>query len=106
MIHKTIPATAPSRARMPVITCGYFLAEKRAMKSTIFCRVASGSSPGTMAATAIAAISTAESAPRYACQLFSMLFNMSIQAGGVSKAEATLYQLPDHGADGPSAYRD
>lgn len=96
MIHKTIPATAPSNARMPVIICFYFLAEKRAMKSTIFCRVASGSSPGTMAATAIAATSTAESAPRYACQLLRMLFSMSIQADGVSKAETTFYQLPDH----------
>ena len=79
-----------------MIICFYFFAEKRAMKSTIFCRVASGSSPGTMAATAIAATSTAEIAPKYACQLFSMLFRMSIQADGVSKAEATLYQLPDH----------
>lgn len=69
-----------------MIICFYFLAEKRAMKSTIFCRVASGSSPGTMAATAIAATSTAEIAPKYACQLFRMLLNMSIQPAGVSKA--------------------
>jgi hypothetical protein len=66
------------------------------MKSTIFCRVASGSSPGTMAATAIADASTAESAPRYACQLFSMLFRISVQADGVSKPHPALYQLPDH----------
>jgi len=104
--HRTIPATVPSNARMPVITCGYFLAEKRAMKSTIFCRVASGSSPGTIAATAIAATSTAESAPRYACQLFSMLFNMSMQADGVSKPHPALDQLPDHRADGPSTHTD
>ena len=79
-----------------MIICFYFLAEKRAMKSTIFCRVASGSSPGTMAATAIAATNTAERAPKYACQLLIMLFSMSMPAGGVSKAESTLYQLPDH----------
>ena len=79
-----------------MIICFYFLAEKRAMKSTIFCRVASGSSPGTMAATAIAATNTAEIAPKYACQLLSILFSMSMQPSGVSKAEATLYQLPDH----------
>ena len=79
-----------------MIICFYFLAEKRAMKSTIFCRVASGSSPGTMAATAIAATNTAERAPKYACQLLIMLFSMSMPAGGVSKAEAALYQLPQH----------
>jgi len=89
-----------------VIICFYFFAEKRAMKSTIFCRVASGSSPGTMAATAIAATSTAESAPRYACQLFSMLFNMSMQADVVSKPHPALDQLPHHRADGPSADGD
>ena len=79
-----------------MIICFYFFAEKRAMKSTIFCRVASGSSPGTMAATAIAATSTADRAPKYACQLFRMLLSMSMQTSRVSKAEAALYQLPDH----------
>ena len=66
------------------------------MKSTTACKLRSGSSPGTMAATAIAATNTAEKAPKYACQLLIMLLSMSIQADGVSKAEATLYQLPDH----------
>ena len=79
-----------------MIICFYFFAEKRAMKSTTACRLFSGSSPGTMAATAIAATSTAESAPRYACQLLIMLFSMSIQADGVSKPHTALYQLPDH----------
>ena len=79
-----------------MIICFYFFAEKRAMKSTIFCRVASGSSPGTMAATAIAATNTAERAPKYACQLLSMLFSMSMPAGGVSKPHPALDQLPHH----------
>ena len=90
MIHRTIPPTVPSSARIPVIICFYFFAEKRAMKSTIFCRVASGSSPGTMAATAIAATNTAERAPKYACQLLSMLFSMSMQPSGVSKPHPAL----------------
>jgi len=79
-----------------VIICFYFFAEKRAMKSTIFCRVASGSSPGIMAATAIAATSTAETAPRYVCQLVNMLLMMSMPAGWVSKADPALDQFPRH----------
>ena len=91
MIHKTIPATVPSSARIAVIICFYFFAEKRAMKSTTACRLFSGSSPGIIADTAIAATNTAEIAPKYACQLLSRLFSMSIQAGLVSKAgKATL----------------
>ena len=61
------------------------------MKSTIFPSVASGSSPGTIAATAIAATNTAERAPKYACQLLSRLFSMSMRGSRVSKAEAPFY---------------
>ena len=47
-------------------------------------------------AKSVAATNTAERAPKYACQLLIMLFSMSMPAGLVSKAEPTLYQLPDH----------
>ena len=79
-----------------MIICFYFFAEKRAMKSTTACKLRSGWSPGIIEATAIAATSTAERAPKYACQLFRILLSMSMQASRVSKAESTLYQLPDH----------
>ena len=82
--HSTIPVIPPSAVKIPAIMGGYFL-ENRAKKSTTACKLFSGWSPGIREATAIAATSTAETAPRYDCQLFSMLLSMSIPAGGVSK---------------------
>jgi hypothetical protein len=43
----------------------------------------------------MAATSTAERAPRYDCQLFSMLLSMSMPADEVSKAEPAFNQFPD-----------
>ncbi len=43
----------------------------------------------------MAATSTAERAPRYDCQLLSMLLSMSMPADEVSKAEPALNQFPD-----------
>jgi len=43
----------------------------------------------------MAATSTAERAPRYDCQLFSMLLSMSMPADEVSKAEPAFEQFPD-----------
>lgn len=60
------------------------------MKSTIFCRVASGSSPGIMADTAMAATSTADKAPRYDCQLVSILLMMSMRLSGCQKPSRRL----------------
>ena len=82
--HSTIPVIPPSAVKIPAIIGGYFL-ENLDKKSTTACRLFSGWSPGMREATAIAATSTAETAPRYDCQLFSMLLSMSIPAGGVSK---------------------
>ena len=82
--HSTIPVIPPSAVKIPAIMGGYLL-ENRAKKSTTACKLFSGWSPGMREATAIAATSTAETAPRYDCQLFSMLLSMSIQVGGVSK---------------------
>ena len=82
--HSTIPVIPPSAVKIPAIMGGYFL-ENLDKKSTTACRLFSGWSPGMREATAIAATSTAETAPRYDCQLFSMLLSMSIPAGGVSK---------------------
>ena len=82
--HSTIPVIPPSAVKIPAIIGGYFL-ENLDKKSTTACRLFSGWSPGMREATAIAATSTAETAPRYDCQLFSMLLSMSIPASGVSK---------------------
>ena len=82
--QSTIPIIPPSAVKIPAIMGGYFL-ENLDKKSTTACRLFSGWSPGRREETAIAATSTAETAPRYDCQLFSMLFSMSIPAGGVSK---------------------
>ena len=83
--HNTIPVIPPNAVKIPAIMGGYFF-ENRARKSTTACRDFSGWSPGMREATAMAATSTAERAPRYDCQLLSMLFRISIQADGVSKA--------------------
>jgi hypothetical protein len=53
----------------------------------------------------MAATSTAERAPRYDCQLFSMLFSMSMPADKVSKAEPTLNQFPDRAEHCPRYQR-
>ena len=82
--HNTIPVIPPNAVKIPAIMGGYFL-ENLDKKSTTACRLFSGWSPGMREATAIAATSTAETAPRYDCQLFSRLLSMSITAGGVSK---------------------
>jgi len=60
--HSTIPVIPPSAVKIPAIMGGYFL-ENLERKSTIFCRVFSGSSPGMKAATAATAASRAVSAP-------------------------------------------
>ena len=61
--HSTIPVIPPSAVKMPAIMGGYFF-ENLERKSTIFCRVFSGSSPGMNVATAATAASSAVSAPR------------------------------------------
>lgn len=53
----------------------------------------------------MAATSTAERAPRYDCQLFSMLLSMSMPADEVSKAEPALNQFPDRAEHGPGHQR-
>ena len=92
--HSTIPVIPPNAVKIPAIMGGYFF-ENRAKKSTTACRDFSGCSPGMREATAMAATSTAERAPRYDCQLFSMLLSMSMPADEVSKAEPALNQFPD-----------
>ena len=82
--HSTIPIIPPSAVKIPAIIGDYFRLSLD-KKSTTACKLFSGWSPGIREATAIAATSTAETAPRYDCQLFSMLLSMSIPAGGVSK---------------------
>ena len=84
--HSTIPVIPPSAVKMPAIMGVYFF-ENRAKKSTTACRLFSGWSPGMREATAMAATSTAERAPRYDCQLLSMLLSMSMPADGVSKLD-------------------
>ena len=92
--HNTIPVIPPSAVKIPAIMDGYFF-ENRAKKSTTACRLFSGWSPGMREATAMAATSTAERAPRYDCQLLSMLLSMSMPADEVSKAEPAFEQFPD-----------
>ena len=53
----------------------------------------------------MAATSTAERAPRYDCQLFSMLLSMSMLADEVSKAEPALNQFPDRAEHCPGYQR-
>jgi len=103
--HNTIPVIPPSAVKIPAIISGYFF-EKRAKKSTTACRDFSGWSPGMREATAMAATSTAERAPRYDCQLFSMLLSMSMPADEVSKAEPALNQFPDRAEYCPRYQRD
>jgi len=102
--HNTIPVIPPSAVKIPAIMGGYFL-ENLERKSTIFCRVFSGSSPGMREATAMAATSTAERAPRYDCQLLSMLLSMSMPADEVSKAQPALNQFPDRAEHCPGYQR-
>ena len=82
--HNTIPVIPPSAVKIPAIMGDYFL-ENLLRKSTTACRDFSGWSPGMREATAMAATSTAERAPRYDCQLLSMLLSMSMPADEVSK---------------------
>ena len=58
-----IPIRPPTAERIAVIMADYFR-EIFDMKSTIFCKLASGSSPGNRVATAMAAPSSAVKAPR------------------------------------------
>lgn len=58
-----IPISPPTAERIAVIMADY-LREIFEMKSTIFCKVASGSSPGNKVATAMAAPSSAVTAPK------------------------------------------
>jgi len=58
-----IPIRPPTAEKIAVNIWPY-LRENFSMKLTIFCRVASGSSPGNKVATAIAAIRRAVTAPR------------------------------------------
>ena len=102
--HNTIPVIPPSAVKIPAIMGGYFF-EKRARKSTTACRDFSGWSPGMREATAMAATSTAERAPRYDCQLFSMLLSMSMPADEVSKAEPAFKQFPDRAEHCPGYQR-
>jgi hypothetical protein len=53
----------------------------------------------------MAATSTAERAPRYDCQLLSMLLSMSMPADEVSKAEPALNQFPDRAENCPGHQR-
>lgn len=62
-----------------------YLREMLEMKSTIFCSVFSGSSPGITVATAMAAVSTAVRTPRYDCQLFATFWTISIPRREMSK---------------------
>jgi len=102
--HNTIPVIPPSAVKIPAIMGDYFF-ENRARKSTTACSDFSGWSPGMREATAMAATSTAERAPRYDCQLFSMLLSMSMPADEVSKAEPALYQFPDRAKHCPGHKR-
>jgi len=92
--HSTIPIIPPNAVKIPAIMGDYFL-ENLLRKSTTACRDFSGWSPGIREATAMAATSTAERAPRYDCQLLSMLLSMSMPADEVSKAKPALNQFPD-----------
>jgi len=102
--HNTIPVIPPSAVKIPAIISGYFF-ENRAKKSTTACRDFSGWSPGMREATAMAATSTAERAPRYDCQLLSMLLSMSMPADEVSKAEPALNQFPGRAEHRPGYQR-
>ena len=92
--QSTIPVIPPSAVKIPAIMDDYFL-ENLLRKSTTACSDFSGWSPGMREATAMAATSTAERAPRYDCQLLSMLLSMSMPADEVSKAEPAFEQFPD-----------
>ena len=82
-IHKTMPHI-PLIAVMMAASTVCYLRDNCAIRSTIFCRVCSGSSPGITVATAMAAVSTAVTTPRYCCQwdaTFVIKEVMSIPAG-------------------------
>jgi len=61
--QSTIPIIPPNAVSMPAIMGDYFR-EKREITSTTACRAFSGWSPGIREATAMAATSTADKAPR------------------------------------------
>jgi len=83
--HRTIAARLPTTVRMPVIIS--YLRETDEMKSTIFCNVRSGSSPGMTVATAMAAVRTAVAIPTYCCQCVAMLLMMSMSCRLMSKTQ-------------------
>jgi len=61
--QSTIPVIPPNAVKIPAIMVGYFF-ENLERKSTIFCSVFSGSSPGMNEATAAIAARVAVTAPR------------------------------------------
>jgi len=79
--HSTIPIIPPNAVKIPAIMGGYFF-ENLERKSTIFCSVFSGSSPGMNEATAAIAARVAVTAPRAPSQsIFSsagMIVSMPI----------------------------
>jgi len=65
----------------------FYLRETDEMKSTIFCNVRSGSSPGMTVATAMAAVRTAVAIPTYCCQWLAILLMMSMPCRLMSKTQ-------------------
>jgi len=104
--HNTIPIIPPNAVKIPAIMGGYFL-ENLERKSTIFCRVFSGSSPGMNVATAATAASSAVSAPRAPSQSILSSWGMivSMPLAGCQKprrrlisSHAVLTTAPDTSA--------
>lgn len=65
----------------------FYLRETDEIKSTIFCKVRSGSSPGMTVATAMAAVRTAVAIPTYCCQWVAILLMMSMPCRLMSKSQ-------------------